>query len=149
MSNTDNFDSPDDMDQVLDKDIDFDDFEDNKDKSLGTSWKKSPLFKFGIVALVIIVIVAMVSIFGGDKIEAPTSVVGKGGGKNFKEAPGVKEVTPVMQEAIEEKNDQRIDEAQKQGMSAIPTPIAPPKAVLEVPQEDARSAGYDGSSKGF
>lgn len=139
MSNTDNFDPPEDMDAVLDKDVDFDDFEDGKDKSLGNSLKGSPLFKFGIVAVVIVIVIALVSIFGGDKVDAPTSFVGKGAGANFKQAPGVNEVSPVMKEAIEEKNDQRIDDAQKQGLSAIPTPIAPPKTLLEVPADDAQS----------
>ncbi len=139
MSNTDNFDPPEDvdLDQIPDRDVDFDDFEDNKEKSLGASWKNSPLFKFGVVALVIIIVVGLVSILSGDKVEAPTSFVGKGA--NVKEAPGINEVSPVMKEAIEEKNDQRIDEAQKQGMSAIPTPIAPPKVLLDVPQDDAQS----------
>lgn len=139
MSNTDNFDPPEDMDldQIPDKDVDFDDFEDTKDRSLGNSWKSSPLFKFGVVALVIIIVVSLVSILGSDKVAAPTSVVGKG--NSVKEAPGINEVTPVMNEAIQEKNDQRIDEAQKQGTSAIPTPIAPPKTLLEVPQDDAQS----------
>lgn len=139
MSNTDNFDPPEDMDldQIPDKDVDFDDFEDNKDKSLGSSWKNSPLFKFGVVALVVVIVIALVSMFSSDKVQAPASYVGKGSG--VKEAPGINEVTPVMKEAIEEKNDQRIDEAQKQGMSAIPTPIAPPKTLLEVPQDDAQS----------
>ena len=142
MSNTDNFDPPEDLDldQISDdKEMDFDDFEDNKDKSLGSSWKNSPLFKFGVVALVIVIVIALVSILSSDKVQAPTSVVGKGAGSGFKEAPGIKEVTPVMKEAIEEKNDQRIDEAQKQGLSAIPTPIAPPKTLLEVPQDNAQS----------
>lgn len=139
MSNTNNFDSPDDMDPILDKDMDFEDFDGGKEGSASSDWKKSPLFKFGVVALVVITIIAMISMFGGDKVEAPVSNVGKGAGETFKEAPGIKEVSPVMKEAIEEKNDQRIDEAQKQGISAIPTPIAPPKAILEVPTEDAQS----------
>lgn len=139
MSNTNNFDPPEDvdLDQIPDRDVDFDDFEDGNDKSLGSSWKSSPLFKFGIVALVIVIVIALVSMLSGDKVEAPASFVGKG--NNVKEAPGINEVSPVMKEAIEEKNDQRIDEAQKQGMSAIPTPIAPPKTLLEVPQDDAQS----------
>lgn len=141
MSNTDNFDSPDEMDvdQVPDQDVDFDDFEDGKDKSLKASWKSSPLFKFGIVGLVIVIVVALISILGSDKIEAPRSVVSKGSSASLKQAPGTQEVSPVMKEAIEEKNEQRIDEAQKQGISAIPTPIAPPKTLLEVPKDDAQS----------
>lgn len=139
MSNSNNFDPPEDvdLDQIPDRDVDFDDFEDNKDKSLGSSWKSSPLFKFGVVALVIIIVIALVSILSGDNVKAPVSSVGKG--TNIKEAPGINEVSPVMKEAIEEKNDQRIDEAQKQGMSAIPTPIAPPKTILEMPKDDAQS----------
>lgn len=141
MSNTNNFDPPEDMDldQVSDRDVDFDDFEDNKDKSLGSSWKTSPLFKFGIVALVIVIVIALVSILSGDKTVAPVSSVGKGAGNSFKDVPGSKEVSPVMNEALQEKNEQRIDEAQKQGTSAIPTPIAPPKVLLEVPKDDAQT----------
>ena len=139
MSNTDNFDSPEeiDVDQIPDQDVDFDDFEDGKDKSLKNSWKSSPLFKFGIVALVIIIVIALISILGSDEVKAPTSSVGRGA--NLKETPGGKEVSPMMNEALQEKNEQRIDEAQKQGTSAIPTPIAPPKTLLEVPKEDAQS----------
>lgn len=141
MSNTDNFDPPEDMDldPPSDADIDFDDFENNKDKSLGASWKSSPLFKFGVVALVIIIVVALVSILSSDEVQAPQSVVGKGAGAGFKEAPGMKELTPVMKEAIEERNDQRVDEAEKKGISAIPTPITPPKTLLEVPQDSGES----------
>jgi len=79
----------------------------------------------------------MITIFGGEDAKAPTSLVGKAG--NLKETPGSKEVTPVMKQALEEKNDQRIEEAQRQGISAIPTPIDPPKTLLEITSEDSQS----------
>lgn len=132
MSNTDNFDTPDGMEPDLDNNAEFEDFADDKDKSLGSSWKKSPLFKFGLVALVVIIVIALISIFSGDSVEAPSSYVGTG--NTVKEAPGVNEVSPVMKQALEERNDQRVDEAQKQGTSAIPTPITPPKTLLEIPK---------------
>jgi intracellular multiplication protein IcmE len=137
MSNTDNFDTPDGQEPDLDNNVEFDDFEDNKDKSLGESWKKSPLFKFGLVALVAVIVIAMISIFSGESVEAPESYVGKG--NTVKEAPGVNEVSSVMKQALEERNDQRVEEAEKQGISAIPTPITPPKALLEIPQDDSQS----------
>jgi intracellular multiplication protein IcmE len=137
MSNTDNFDSPDGQEPDLDNNVEFDDFEDNKDKSLGESWKKSPLFKFGIVALVAIIVIAMITVFSADSVQAPESFVGKG--NTVKEAPGVNEVSSVMKQALEERNDQRVEEAEKQGTSAIPTPITPPKALLEIPQDDSQS----------
>ena len=137
MSNTDNFDSPEGIEPDLDNNSEFEDFSDDKDKSLGASWKKSPLFKFGLVALVIIIVIALISVFSGESAEAPASFVGTG--NTVKEAPGVNEVSPVMKQALEERNDQRVDEAQKQGISAIPTPITPPKTLLEIPQENTDS----------
>lgn len=137
MSNTNNFDSPDGQEPDLDNNVEFDDFEDNKDKSIGESWKKSPLFKFGIVALVAVIVIALVSILSGESVQAPESYVGQG--NTVKEAPGVNEVTSVMKQALEERNDQRVEEAEKQGISAIPTPITPPKALLEIPQDDSQS----------
>lgn len=134
MSNTNDFDSPDDLDQNLDQDMDFGEFEDDKKgKTLGAAWKDNPLIKFGLIGAAVLVVIVLVTLFGGEEKEAPTSLVSRG--NKVKEAPGTEEVTPVMKEAMEEKNQQRIDEAQKQGISAIPTPIEPPKALLDVPEE--------------
>lgn len=133
MSNTNDFENPDDLDQNVDQDMDFGEFEEDKGKSLGSAWKNSPLVKFGLIGAAVLVVVILVALFGGESEKTPSSVVGRG--NNLKEAPGSKELSQNMVEAMEEKNQQRIDEAQKQGTSAIPTPIEPPKNLLETPDD--------------
>lgn len=133
MSNTNDFENPDDLDQNVDQDMDFGEFEEDKGKSLGAAWKNSPLVKFGLIGAAVLVVVILVALFGGESEKTPSSVVGRG--NNLKEAPGSKELSQNMVEAMEEKNQQRIDEAQKQGTSAIPTPIEPPKNLLETPDD--------------
>lgn len=131
MSNTNDFDPPE-TDLELDPDNGFEEFDNEKGKSVGSSWKNSPLMKFGLVGAAVLVVVAIVSLFGGNSTQTPPSVVGKGSGSGFKDTPGTKEVTPVMKEALEEHNQQVVENAQKTGTSAIATPIDPPKAILEV-----------------
>lgn len=138
MSNTNDFDTPEEIDQAIDQDMDFGEFEDKQQNSLGSVWKSSPLVKFGLIAAAILVVIVLITLFGGKAENAPNSLVSSGD-KDFKEAPGTKEVSPTMKEAMEEKNQQRIDEAQKQGGSAIPTPIEAPKTLLEVPDEQGAS----------
>jgi intracellular multiplication protein IcmE len=134
MSNTNDFDTPDELGQPLDQDMDFGEFEDKKEESFGTALKSSPLVKFGLIGAGILVVIVLITLFGGDSEKAPNSLVGKGE-QDFKVAPGTTEVSPVMKEAMEEKNQQRIEEAQKQGGSAIPTPIDPPTTLLDVPTD--------------
>jgi intracellular multiplication protein IcmE len=142
MSNTDkpddSFDTLDEFDQADKAGDDFGEFDDNQGSSEKIDFKKSPVFKFGVVALVILAVIGIVSFFGGETIDTPTSIVAEGDDQ-FKEAPGTKEVTPVMKQALEEKNEQRIEEAAKFGTSAIPTPIEPPKTLLEVTAEESQS----------
>ena len=137
MSNTDDFDSPEknnDLDLGMDQDMDFGEFEDKKETSLGDAWKNSPVVKFGLIGGGILIVVVLIALFGGSDEKTPGSVVAQGD-KTFKEAPGTKEVSPTMKEALEEKNQERIDEAQKQGGSAMPTPIEAPKTLLDVPDD--------------
>lgn len=135
MSNTNDFDAPDELDQGVDQDMDFGEFEEKKEgSSLGALWKNSPVVKFGLIGAAVVVVIVLITLFGGKSEEAPGSLVSRGD-PNFKQAPGTEEVSPVMKEAMEENNQQRIEEAQKQGGSAIPTPIEAPKTLLEVPDD--------------
>lgn len=141
-NNNDDFENPD-LDSGLNNEgeVDFGEFEDEKKgNSVGSLLKTSPLAKFGLIAAGVLVVVVLVTLFGGDEVKTPGSVVSKGD-KDFKEAPGTKEVSPEMKEALEEKNQERLETAIKKGQSSIPTPIAPPKTLLDVPQE--QTSGED------
>lgn len=121
----------------FDQDPDFGEFGgDEKKNSIGSVWKSSPAVKFGLVGAAILVVVAAVALFGGQKAENLGSQV-RSGGQGFKETPGTGEVSPSMREAVEEKNQQNLEDALKSGSSSIPIPIEPPKALLGVPQDEA------------
>ncbi len=120
----------------FDQGVDFGEFDtDQKRGSIGDVWKSSPIVKLGLIGAAVLVVVAAVALFGGKKVEGPSSQVG-GGAKELKEAPGTSEVTPVMREALEEHNQQRLESALKEGTSSIPTPIEPPKVLLGVPENE-------------
>ncbi len=140
MSNTSNEFGQDPMNEPdLDQDSGFEEFDDSQGKSIESSWKNSPMVKFGLIGAAVIVVIAMVSLFGGSSTPTPTSVLSKSAGNDLKDAPGTSELTPVMKEALEERNQQVVEEAQKKGTSAIATPIDPPKAVLEVTDDSRKS----------
>lgn len=121
----------------FDQDPDFGEFgSDDKKNTIGSVWKSSPAVKFGLVGAAILVVVAAVALFGGQKAENLGSQV-RSGGQGFKETPGTGEVSPSMREAVEEKNQQNLEDALKSGSSSIPIPIEPPKALLGVPQDEA------------
>lgn len=133
MSNTDN-ENPN-VEPDLDQDVDFGDFEeDSKPRSTGSLLNSSPLVKFGIIGAVVVVVIGLIAFMGGKESKTPKSMVG-GTNEEFKSAPGTEQVSQSMQNAIEEKNEQRVDEATKTGGSAIPTPIAPPKSLIDMGQE--------------
>ncbi len=133
MSNTDNENQ--DLEPDIGQDVDFGDFEeDSKPRTTGGILNSSPLVKFGIIGAVIVVVIGLISFMGGKDSKAPKSLVG-GTAEEFKSAPGTEQVSQSMQNAIEEKNDQRVDEATKTGGSAIPTPITPPKNLIDMGQE--------------
>ena len=117
---------------------DFSEFDEEKaPASFGETVKNNPLIKLGLVAAGLIVVIGGIMMFGGEESKAPKSAVGSA--NLIKETPGTKELTPVMQEAMEEYNDQRIQEAVNQGGSVIPVPIEPPKTFLPVPTDAANN----------
>lgn len=115
---------------------DFSEFEDDKSAtSLGQTVKNNPLIKIVLVVVGLVVVIGGVMMFGGEKAEAPRSSVGAP--NDIKETPGTKELTPLMNEAMEEYNQQRIQEAVNQGSSVMPVPIDPPKTFLPAPSDAA------------
>ena len=129
--------NPDDM-VDFEPEGDFSEFEDEKaPASFGDTVKNNPLIKLGLVAAGLIVVIGGILMFGGEDAKAPKSAVGSA--NLVKETPGTKELTPVMQEAMEEYNDQRIQEAVNQGGSVMPVPIEPPKTFLPVPTDAANN----------
>ena len=123
----------DDLDEGLDLEgSNFDEFE-KKDKTLGDLWRDNPLIKVAIIGGAALAIFGTIMLFGGDEKAPETSIVPAG--SDITAPPGTEEATPAYVSAVEEQNEQRIEEAMAQGGSALPTPIDPPQGRLSVPEQ--------------
>lgn len=112
---------------------DFAEFDQKKSGANFGSMMQNPLVKIGMVVAALIIVIGSIMMFGGNKTETPDSVVGSG--SDVKETPGTAEVSPEMKQALEEENQQRIEQAVQTGDSVLPTPIDPPKDRLPVPEQ--------------
>lgn len=121
-------------DDALDFDDEFEDFDSDKKKTLGDLWRDSPPVKIGIIVFGVLVLIFLFSVFG--KKEPPPAESLVGGGSTLSAAPGTEEVSPAYVDAVIEENEARIEEAVREGTSALPTPIEPPIGRLTVPEEE-------------
>lgn len=117
-----------------DGDAGFEDF-DTGGGSLADAVKTNPLVKVGIVVAAFAVIAGGIILFGGKK--EPLAVSGVKEVAEVSAVPGQGQVSPVYRQAVEERNEQEVEKAMRQGTSAIPVPIGPPRGVLEVQKEEA------------
>lgn len=127
----------------LDNDLEVENFDDggfddySKKGTLGDAWRNNPMVKVGVILAVFAIVVGGIILFGGSTELPPVSQVSSP--KEVNEVPGTNELSQTMQEAIEEKNIQNVEDALRQNQSAIPIPIDPAKGVLPVPVEEASS----------
>lgn len=135
MSNNDN----------IDNDLDVEDFDDggfddySQKGSLGDVWRNNPMVKIGVILAAVALVIGAIILFGGGSKEKNPSVVASG--SSVTEAPGTSELSQTMQDAIQEANDQRTENALRTSGSAIPTPIEPSKDTLPLQMDN--SAGED------
>lgn len=113
-------------------DASFDDFN-QKSGTLGDLWRNNPLVKIGIVVAAVVVIFSVIVFFGSEKDKIEPSMVSSA--PDITAPPGTEGATPEYIEAIKEENEQRLQTARKEGTSALPTPIEPPRGGLSVPEE--------------
>lgn len=120
----------------LEPDVDFGEFENQPEsRTLASAWKDNPRLKLVAIVVGVVVLLGLVMVFGSKEERDPSSQVS--GGSDLNQTPGTEQLTPAMQEAIEENDRQNLEAAVKEGGSAIPTPIEPPKSLLDVPAEEA------------
>lgn len=126
----------DELDDELDiDDSSFDDFEQNN-RTLGDIWRETPLLKVGAVVAAVVVVLGGVIFLGAPEDTPDPSVVPSGSTVNA--PPGTEEVSPVYMQAVEEESERRVEQAYREGGSALPTPIDPPVGRLSVPEEEAQ-----------
>jgi len=116
--------SDDDLEEGIDLDeASCDEFE-KKEGTLGDLWRDNPLVKVGVVVAAAVAIFGTIILFGGE--EAPVDLSYVPQGSTVSAPPGTEEATPAYIDAIQEETEARIEEAQRTGGSALPTPIEPP-----------------------
>lgn len=127
------------IDEFDDEDLDlegssFDEFDEQEKTTLGDLWRNNSMVKFGVIGLVAVAVLGLVIGFGEQEGPADMSVVSTG--SDVRGTPGAEEASPAYIEAVEEKNQERIEQAQRQGTSALPTPVTPPVGRLDLPTEE-------------
>ena len=124
----------------LDNDLEVENFDDggfddySKKGTLGDAWRNNPMVKVGVILAVFAIVVGGIILFGGSEELPAVSKVNSA--KEVNEVPGTNELSQTMQEAIEEKNIQNVEDALRQNQSALPIPIDPAKGALPVPLEE-------------
>lgn len=107
----------------------FDEFE-KKQTTLGDLWRNNPMVKIGVIAGGGILVVVAIFLFSGKAERPDLSFVPAG--SEVKAPPGTEESSPAYVAAVQEENETRIEQAVKEGGSALPTPIEPPVGRFEV-----------------
>ncbi|MBI2234943.1 MAG: DotG/IcmE/VirB10 family protein [Micavibrio aeruginosavorus] len=117
-----------------DGDAGFEDF-DTGGGGFADAVKTNPMVKVGIVVAAFAVIAGGIILFGGKKEPIAGSAVKEAA--EVTSVPGQDQVSPVYRQAVEDRNEQEVEKAVREGSSAIPVPIGPPRGVLEVEKEEA------------
>lgn len=115
----------------------FDDFEKSGGggNTLGDLWRNNPLVKVGTIIGAGVLIFVVISFFGGAEEDPSFSLVQSG--SEISAPPGTTEVTPQYRDAVEDANQQAVEKAEREGGSALPTPIETPRGALELPEEES------------
>lgn len=134
-------------DEIDDKDIDLDEFDDGSfddfegGDSLGDVSRDNPLVKIGLVIGAFAAIVGGLMLFGGDSEPGPQQSLMAPSSRVASQAPG-EEAPESYQKAVEEENVRRVEEAIQQRSSAMPTPTATARTEISL-QEDSTEAAED------
>lgn len=122
-------------DELFDDEIQFEDFDTGGGgQSLSELWNNNPFVKLGAVGVGFIVVIGIFVLFGGEEQDAQKSFIKAG--SEVTEVPGASDASPEFRRAIEESNQQKIEDAIRNKTSAIPTPIGPGGERLSLPEEE-------------
>lgn len=114
--------------------------------SLGDLWRNNPIIKIGVVVVAIIAVMIGLVMFGGDKDKGPESRVGNA--VDEREAPG-QETSEAYRDAINEVNQQRLDQAMQSGESTMPIPVATPETAPATPATEEPPVTLDDPLEGW
>lgn len=103
----------------------------------GEVWRNNPLLKVGAVVAGLVALVTGLIMFTGEEAKPPPSAIRTPA--PLTDAPG-QDVDPAYEEAVKEKNKQRVEQAVQTGTSAIPTPVGGPREPIKLPTEEGGEA---------
>lgn len=110
---------------------DADSFDDFEGGSSGNTLS-NPMVKAGIVVAAIATIIGGIVLFGGKEEVVTKSKVRSA--EQVTSQPGTEQVSPEMEKALTQMNEERAEQAARTGSSAMPTPISAPDEKLEIPE---------------
>lgn len=127
------------MNESFDEDgLDVDDEEfgdfDQGGQTLGDLWRNNPLIKVGAIVLAGAAVIFVLYAFSGQEDPLGQSYVGSA--SDVSAPPGTEEVSPAYREAVTERNEAEIERAEREGTSALPTPIDPPVGTVPLLEEE-------------
>ena len=108
-----------------------DDFDDSV--GIGEVWRNNPLLKVGAVVVGLGAIVTGLIMFTGEEAQGPMSAMRPP--PPVTDTPG-QDVDPAYEEAVKDKNKQRVEQAAQTGQSALPTPVGGPREPIKLPTEE-------------
>lgn len=115
-------------------------------QSLGDVWRNNPIIKIVVIGVAVIAIVIGLVMFGGgddDKNESRVGVAMK-----EHEAPG-NETSEAYRDAINEVNQQRLEQAMQTGQSTMPIPTSSPDVSPPYPGNDEPPVNIDDPLEGW
>lgn len=113
-------------------DAGFDDF--GQQNTLGDMWRNNPVVKLGVILGGFAVIVGAIILFGGKEERLPASSVRSGA--EIAGTPADEGITEDYRQRVLQADVERVEEALRQGKSALPTPIEPSRTSLLPPEEE-------------
>ena len=111
----------------------FDDFDDDQSEgsnTLGDLWRNNPLFKIGVIAAGVILLIIIFRVLGSNDEAVGISSVPTA--PTVAATPGGEGASQAYVEAVVDENSRRFEEAITTGGSVIPTPIDPRTPVLSI-----------------
>jgi len=114
--------------------------------SLGELWRTNPFIKIAAVGVAVIAIFVGLVMFGGEEAAGPESRVGSA--LEEREAPGA-ETSEAYRDAINEVNQQRLEEAMQTGESTMPIPVATPDTTPVTPAFEEPPVALDDPLEGW
>ncbi|NCO03708.1 MAG: type IV secretion protein DotG [Alphaproteobacteria bacterium] len=102
--------------------------------TLSDIWKNNPIVKFVVIGGAVVLLIIGFIVFGKKSESVPVSMVS--GNSEVAELPGQNEVSPAFQQAIEDVNERRVEEAIRTGESTMPMSADPMKGTIPLQFEE-------------